>query len=332
MKFQIVIPSINFSNELEYTLKKLENQSYKKFFVTIVLDKKNKIIPKYRFDLKVLVVGKKNMSYKRNLAVKRFKSDFVGFLDSDAYPHKYWLKNVIYFIKNKKFDVVGGPSIPFPNQKFSERISHLAKRSFFVTGNLNFRKYLAKDQYCDWLESCNFFISRKNYLKYKGMNEEKFISEDFNFFSKIYKINPDFKVFYSSKIYIHHKERNFFKFLIQRFSFGTAAFQLINFKKAFSRYQSLYPLMATVFFSILCFLSYKSVAILSATIFIFFLAQLMIIFEIFRYIKNFNTFVSVLILINFANLFFALGSLCSIFLNLNKNLIKNIYISSRSNK
>ena len=90
--------------------------------------------------------------------------------------------------------------------------------------------------------------------------------------------------------------------------------------------------MATVFFSILCFLSYKSVAILSATIFIFFLAQLMIIFEIFRYIKNFNTFVSVLILINFANLFFALGSLCSIFLNLNKNLIKNIYISSRSNK
>ena len=41
-KFNIVIPSIELSEELIHCLQKLNQQTYKNFFVTIVLDFKNK--------------------------------------------------------------------------------------------------------------------------------------------------------------------------------------------------------------------------------------------------------------------------------------------------
>ncbi len=331
MKFNIVIPSIKYSKELNFTLKKLEDQSYKNFFVTIVLDKKNKKIPKYKFKLNVLVVGKKHMSFKRNLAVKKYRSEYVGFLDSDAYPPKKWLKNALNLLKRDNIDVVGGPSIPFPKQNLSEMISHYAKRSFFVTGNLNFRKYLAKDRFCDWLESCNFFILRKKYIKFGGMDESKFISEDFNFFSKVNKKNPKFKTFYSKQLFVYHKERNFLKFLVQRFSYGTAAFSLINFKNSSSKYQSLYPLFALIFFLTLFIFGLKNNNLLFLLIATITLIETIIIYEIKKYINNLATLFIVFILINLANLSFSLGSIFGLFLNVNKNLIKKIYISSRSN-
>ena len=84
-KFNIVIPSIQLSEELIYCLLKLNNQTYKNFFVTIVLDFENKIqLPKLKYKLKKLISGKKNMSFKRNLGVKKFESKIVAFLDSDA--------------------------------------------------------------------------------------------------------------------------------------------------------------------------------------------------------------------------------------------------------
>ena len=92
--FNIIIPSIKLSQELIFCLKNLENQIYKNFFVTIVLDKKNfKNKPKFKFTLNVLVVGKKSMSYKSNYADKKFQSKYLAFLDSDTYTGNKWLLN-----------------------------------------------------------------------------------------------------------------------------------------------------------------------------------------------------------------------------------------------
>ena len=48
-----------------------------------------------------LISNKENMSYKRNLGVKKFQSDLIAFLDSDAYPHKNWLKIADGFLSKK---------------------------------------------------------------------------------------------------------------------------------------------------------------------------------------------------------------------------------------
>ena len=76
-KINVVIPSIQLSRELIYCLEQLNNQTYKNFFVTIVLDFKNKTKrPKLKFKLNILISKKKNMLcariFKREKFVQRF--------------------------------------------------------------------------------------------------------------------------------------------------------------------------------------------------------------------------------------------------------------------
>ena len=151
----IIIPAIEINDELLKCLTEINKINFSNFFVSILLDRNSKRkIPKFRYKLNKLVVGKINMSKKRNIAAKKFRSEYIAFIDSDAYPNRNWLKLAIKYLKQKKGDVVGGPGLPFSKQSDSERICYYSKRSFFVTGYLNFRKFKAKKRYCDWLESC----------------------------------------------------------------------------------------------------------------------------------------------------------------------------------
>ena len=187
-KFNIVIPSLTLSSELINCLLKFNEQKYKNFFVTIVLDYKNtKKIPKLKYKLNILEVGKRTMSFKRNHGVKKFKSDLIAFIDSDAYANKNWLLNGLKILKENKNEMIGGPSIPFRDQTFIEMMCHYAKRSYFVTGYLNFRKYKAKSRYCDWLESCNLMMHRNLFLENGGMNENIYVGEDKEFTERFKK-------------------------------------------------------------------------------------------------------------------------------------------------
>ena len=57
-KINIIIPSITLSSELINCLTKFNNQSYRNFFVTIVLDYKNKNkLPKLNYKLNIMTVG-----------------------------------------------------------------------------------------------------------------------------------------------------------------------------------------------------------------------------------------------------------------------------------
>ena len=227
----IIIPSVNISDELIKCLKEINKIIYKNFYVTIVLDKEGrKKLPKSKFKINKLIVGKINMSKKRNLAAKKFKSKYIAFIDSDAYPNKKWLFLSIKYLKKKKGDIVGGPGIPFSNQKYLEKISYLSKRSFFVTGYLNFRKYKAKSSLCDWLESCNLVMRRDFFLKYRGMDVNRYTGEDKEFFERVRKQKPSLKVFYSPDLFIYHRERSLIGFLLQRSCFGMDFVNLIKTK------------------------------------------------------------------------------------------------------
>ena len=129
-KVNIIIPSITISEELIRCLKGINSLNYKNFIVTMVIDYNNKKkLPKFNFKLKKLIVGKIFMSKKRNLAAKKFKTEFIAFIDSDCYPCKNWLKNAIKYLSDKRIHVVGGPNIPFKKQSYSEKITSYCKRS-----------------------------------------------------------------------------------------------------------------------------------------------------------------------------------------------------------
>ena len=330
-KINIIIPAIKIDEELLTCLKEINKIKYSNFFVTIVLDyDEYSYLPKFKYKIHKLIVGKINMSKKRNLAAKKFKSKYIAFIDSDAYPNKSWLKLAIKYLKQKKGDVVGGPSLPFSNQNYSEKICYLSKRSLFVTGYLNFRKYKAKSRLCDWLESCNLVMEKKFFLKYKGMDENRYTGEDKEFFERARRKNPNIKVFYSPDLYIHHRERRFFGFLLQRSCFGMDFLNLIKYNVGLRGFQPLLPLsvflfiLMIVFFNILLF---TKITILVASLL---LINSIIFLETKRYIKSLKDLILTILTINLANLAFALGSLLGLF-GLQKILANKIYAYSRWN-
>ena len=328
----IIIPAIKINDELLKCLTEINKINFSNFFVSILLDRNSKRkIPKFRYKLNKLVVGKINMSKKRNIAAKKFRSEYIAFIDSDAYPNRNWLKLAIKYLKQKKGDVVGGPGLPFSKQSDSERICYYSKRSFFVTGYLNFRKFKAKKRYCDWLEACNLIMERKFFLKYGGMDNKRYTGEDSEFFQRMKKKFPDLKVFYSPDLFIHHKERRMFGFFLQRFVFGMDLLNLLKFNSGFSGLQPILPVL--IFMSFLILLASEIELVSKVTIISTFilLINIAILFNITQYVKSFKTRIFVLFTINMANIAFALGSAIT-FTGLRRFIVNKIYLYSRNKK
>ena len=122
------------------------------------------------------------MSEKRNLAAKKYVSNYLAFIDSDASPCKDWLNKAVKDIKLKALKVIGGPNLPFRNQSFWEKITYYCKRSFFVTAHYNFLNFRSKNRYCKFLHSSNFIINRDLYNSVNGMNKNLYIGEDHDLF------------------------------------------------------------------------------------------------------------------------------------------------------
>jgi len=331
-KVNIIIPAITINSELLKCLREINKIYYSNFFVTIVLNHDSRVnLPRTKYKIKKMISGKINMSKKRNDAVKKFKSHYIAFIDSDAYPNKNWLKKAVKYLVDKKGDVVGGPGIPFPKQTYSEKLCYLSKRSYFVTGYLNFRKYKAKQRYCDWLEACNLVMKRSFFLKYGGMDNQRYTGEDSEFFERMQKKNINLKVFYSPDLFIYHKERRMFGFFLQRLTFGMDLFNLVKFNSGFNGFQPLLPLSILLIFFIILFQEINlvnKVEILSIFITI---VNLSIFLDIIKYIKSVKTLLLTLITINIANIAFALGNIITL-LGLRKILDSKIYLYSRNNK
>ena len=146
-------------------------------------DNKNlSILRKFNFKINILHLNKANMSTKRNIAAKKFKSAFLAFIDSDACPNKNWLSKAMKEVKKKKIKIIGGPNIPFKNLNLWQKATYYSKRSFFVTAHYNFINYKSKNRYCEFLHSSNFIIEKRLYLSINGMNEYLYIGEDHDFF------------------------------------------------------------------------------------------------------------------------------------------------------
>ena len=329
-KFNVIIPAIKIEKELLYCLKKLEKIKYKNFFVTIVLDYKNfKKLDKYSFKLRTIISGSVNMARKRNLAAKKFKSDYVAFLDSDAYPNKNWLKYADLYLSKEKILVVGGPNIPFPKQTYTEMLCHYCKRSFFLNGHLAYRKYKSKKKYInDWLESCNFLLRRDLFLKNNGMNEKIFIGEDQEFFNRLKIKTKKLKILFSPKLHIYHKEREINKFCLQRISFGMDVFSGINFSSGIRGLLVSLPLLTLIIIIGLLFSSLSFTIKLIILLPFIIIINLLIIFDVKKYLSSVKDIVFVTMLLNFLNLIYAIGGVLT-FLGLRSLIEKKLYRYSR---
>ena len=174
-------------------------------------------------------------------------------------------------------------------------------------------------------------MERRFFLKYGGMDNQRYTGEDSEFFERMQKKNINLKVFYSPDLFIYHKERRMLGFFLQRLTFGMDFLNLVKFNSGFNGFQPFLPLLILLIFFIILFQEISlgnKVEILSIFITVI---NLSILFDIVKYIKSVKTLLLTLTTINFANIAFTIGNFITL-LGLRKFLDNKIYLYSRNNK
>ena len=301
--------------------RRIQRLKYKNFFVTLVLDKnKNlKSLKKFKYKINILKTKNINMSEKRNLAAKKYVSNYLAFIDSDASPCKDWLNKAVKDIKLKALKVIGGPNLPFRNQSFWEKITYYCKRSFFVTAHYNFLNFRSKNRYCKFLHSSNFIINRDLYNSVNGMNKNLYIGEDHDLFFRLSEKFNKIKIYFSKDIYVYHEDREFKFFLMQRFCYGLNVLTSKNTR--IKRSLALIPFF--VFSSIFIVLFFKP-NLFSIIFLLFSIVLVLIFFEVRKYVNKFFIRILTTFCIILSNFFYGIGTFFY-FLGLRKIIEKKIY-------
>ena len=91
----IILPNYNNASSIKTSIKSVISQSFKNWKLFIIddgsKDNSGKIISKFKNKKinKIYLKKNKGVSYCRNLGIKKSKSDYIAFIDSDD----YWKKN-----------------------------------------------------------------------------------------------------------------------------------------------------------------------------------------------------------------------------------------------
>ena len=110
LKVSIILPNYNSSETIKATISSILNQAYKNWELIIVDDNSDKttksILSEYKKlkKFKIFYLKKnKGAAYCRNLAIKKSKSDYIAFIDSDDLWAKNKLKLQINFMQKNNY-------------------------------------------------------------------------------------------------------------------------------------------------------------------------------------------------------------------------------------
>ena len=141
-KVSIVLPNYNSSKTIKKTISSIVNQTYKNWELIIVDDNSDKltksILSKYKNKKKIKIYfsrKNKGAAYCRNLAIKKSKSDYIAFIDSDDLWKKNKLKIQISFMKRKNYFFTYTYYKTF-------KLSNPIKKKIIVPGKFNFKSFI----------------------------------------------------------------------------------------------------------------------------------------------------------------------------------------------
>jgi len=218
----VIIPSRIYDENLSHCLKQIR-KFYKKIKIILILDSQNK--KNTDKNIKILISGNKTIGHKRNLGVKKTKTKFICFIDSDAYPDTPWLNKVNeLFKKYKNLGAIGGPNLSPKTKNIEKILVSRSRKLSFVTLNKLVKNNNSKTDYINFLPSCNMILKTNLYKKLKGMDERLYSGEEISLNYNIKK--KDLKLIFCPSICIFHKDRNFKHFARQRFIYGSTGLKL----------------------------------------------------------------------------------------------------------
>ncbi len=110
-KVDIILPSFDCEDYLEQTIKSIVNQSFKSWRLIVIDDNSNletkKILSRYKKNKKFKIIElskNRGVAYCRNLGIKKSKSKYLAFIDSDDTWNKNKLKFQINFMEKRNLD------------------------------------------------------------------------------------------------------------------------------------------------------------------------------------------------------------------------------------
>ena len=217
-QIDIILPNFNSQEFIAETIKSIIKQSYSNWKLIIIDDNSNKktkeILKKFIKNKKIKIYWfKKNQGagFCRNYALKKSKSSFVAFIDSDDIWRKNKLKEQINFmIKNKcsfsytYYETFGDkkkfikPPLSFDYSEFIHNTS-IATSTMMVKKdmikNIKFtRTKICEDYYfkCKLLKKVKYALCLNKFLTKYRVRKNSLQSNNLNNFFWIWKINKDY--------------------------------------------------------------------------------------------------------------------------------------------
>ena len=220
IKIDIILPNFNSSDYIKETIKSIINQTFKNWRLIIVddcSDKKTKaILRKFSKNKKIKIFWlKKNKGagYCRNYAIKKSKSLYLAFIDSDDLWTKDKLETQLRFMENNNYlftytnyETFGkrtkfvSPAKEYDFKKFVRDTSictstMIIKRN--ILKNIEFTNTVICEDYffkCKVLNICNAYCLDDFLTKYRIRNNSLQSSSLKNFYW-IWKINKEYNKF-----------------------------------------------------------------------------------------------------------------------------------------
>jgi len=247
-----------------------------------------------RSNFEVVVETGNNTSRNRNNGIKKAKTELVAFTNAHTVLKSDWLIQVEKFFKKfPEIDIVGGPQLNYPKEKFFARTSGYALSSLFGASVMSKRYSQGKlslnaDETI--ITSANLVCKKAVFKKVK-FDENIYPGEDPKFISDAK--SADFKIAYTPDIVVYNLRRNsFFELFKQIFNYGRVRPKKENLLETIKRPYFICPSLFLVYLLILPTLSIISrYFLIPGLIYLI----LNIVFSIYESIRN-KEFKSALIL------------------------------------
>jgi len=210
----IIIPVRTLDFLLEKCITKIR-EYYPKVNIVVIYDEfqNNDNIQKQKY-ITYLKSTNKNMSAKRNQGVNNCNTEYIAFLDSDAYPCENWIEEGLSFLRdNQNYSAVTGNQFNTPEDNFEQKCLRLVRFSPLFTHEewLTITDKNINDYDCKVFMTSNVIMRRKDYTDIKGMNEEIYLAEDNEFSKRL--IENDYKIRFIPKVSVYHRESKLYPFL-----------------------------------------------------------------------------------------------------------------------
>ncbi len=311
--FTVIIISSDFNENFYQCIKSIENQNFDNYELILVSELNFSSFKLDRFKVRIKYIQSEinNPSHKRNLAIKKARSNYIIFLDDDTVLHKNFFDDA-YKIALTGEKIFGGPGIIPKKHSLKQKIIYLSQQTYALGSFYRFQK---SDEvfYVDELHTVNL-ICHKSLFDEFSFDEGFWPGEDTKFFFDLFKHKIKTKFIGNLFVY-HHPRPNFFGFFRQVFRYGKNRSRLFFYGIKFSFKKIIYlaPSMLCLYLAFLIvFNLYFATKVIFFPLIIYFLFLLFCVFQSFQKEKSILV-IYLFFIIPFIHIFYGLGFLSGIF-------------------